>query len=62
MKSTQDFKVSILDITGRVLVKQVAITKNNNEVKIDMSRLSSGTYFITLDSNNFNVVKKVIKE
>ena len=62
MKSVQDLKVSILDITGRVLVNQVNISKSNNEVKIDMNQLSSGTYFITLDSDNFNVVKKVIKE
>lgn len=62
MKSTNDLKVGIIDITGRVLLNQVDITTSNKEVKIDMSKLSSGTYFITLDSNDFSTVKKVIKK
>ena len=62
MKSTKDLKVGIIDITGRVLLNQVDITTSNKEVKVDMSKLSSGTYFITLENNEFNTVKKVIKK
>lgn len=62
MKSTKDLKVGIIDITGRILLNQVDISTSDKEVKIDMSKLSSGTYFITLENNDFNTVKKVIKK
>ena len=62
MKSTKDLKVGIIDITGRILLNQVDVSTNDKEVKVDMSKLSSGTYFITLENNDFKTIKKVVKK
>jgi extracellular elastinolytic metalloproteinase len=62
MKTTKDLKVGIIDITGRILLNQIDISTNDKEVKVDMSKLSSGTYFITLENNDFKTIKKVVKK
>ena len=61
-KNIKDAKISIFDVTGRVLLNQVNIQQvNNNRKTVDMSNLAVGAYFISIEYNNLKTVKRVIK-
>lgn len=50
--------INITDITGRIVLNTVA---NNNLMKIDVSELSKGLYFISVD-NNSNTTTRIVIE
>jgi hypothetical protein len=55
--------VKIYDAVGRVLItKQIQLVNGSNFVSLDgLSKLSSGTYVIQLNSSEGSMVKKIIK-
>lgn len=58
IKSTMDnFSISIKDINGRT----VFTSENFNSNEIDISTLTSGMYFINLNSSEGNITKKFLK-
>lgn len=61
--SLQNAKISIYDITGRVLSNRVNINLiNNNSITLNVSNLASGNYFITIESDdNKKSTKQFIK-
>ena len=62
LQSMQDVKISVIDIMGRVLSNDVSINaESKNRMTVNMSQLSSGTYFIEIKSNDSRTIKKVIK-
>lgn len=52
-------KIKVLDLTGRTVLTQEAISKEN---RVNMSSLTAGTYIVTVETNegvkSFKVVKK----
>ena len=55
-------ELSLVDIQGRIF--DVNLTKNpaRNRLEIDISRLTSGVYFINLDLENESKILKIIKQ
>lgn len=56
LEQFENFNIYVFDINGR---KQNVIFQNNS---IDLSRLETGMYFVTLETNNNRITKKVIKK
>ncbi len=55
-------KVDVFDVTGRQLMNKVNVnTINDNRLSLDMSSLSSGAYFISVEINSNKIVKQIIK-
>jgi len=56
-------QVSIYDITGRMLVRNMNKTQvSNNKINIEMSSIASGVYFVTIEDNIYKSTIKIIKE
>lgn len=53
-------EVSLLDITGRVVLR--TSLKVEKSTQLDLSRINSGTYFLILNTNNGKLNKKIIKK
>ena len=52
--------INVIDLQGKLILEQVISEGNNTE--LDISDLQSGLYFVKLNANNKNVVKKLIIE
>ena len=52
-------KVSILDVTGKEVLKQ---TVNGKQLDIDIASLNAGIYFVKLHNSTFNTTQKLIIE
>ena len=61
LKKGIDLKIQILNIQGQVVYDQTSYFYANGQVKINVSNLSNGLYFIYIQSHNTQVVKKFIK-
>lgn len=55
-----EVKVLIFDVLGRIVHSEVAVNENN-EIKLNLSRLSSAEYLIRLLSENYEHSAKIIK-
>ncbi len=54
--------VILHDVTGRRLMNRVEINKvNDKTMTINMSNLSSGAYFISIETSSNKIVKRIIK-
>ncbi|WP_418639134.1 DUF7619 domain-containing protein [Winogradskyella sp.] len=53
--------IKLHDINGRLL-QTFVVTNNQLEKKLDISKLNVGVYFITIASNNGEVIEKLIKK
>lgn len=51
----------VFDILGRLIHSQVVVNENN-EIKLNLSRLSSAEYLIRLTSSNYEYATTIIKE
>jgi hypothetical protein len=55
-------KISVFDITGRILSKSVTISViDANKLNINVANLASGNYFITIEDDSHRSTKKFIK-
>jgi hypothetical protein len=62
LKNLSETNISIIDIMGRILSNNVTVNEiSANRISLDMSQLSSGTYFIEIKSKENRTVKKLIK-
>lgn len=59
IKEWNSYRMSILDINGKVVIDNQSIT--SSEMIVDVSSLLSGTYILSLTSNAGTIIKKVIK-
>jgi len=54
--------VSVYDVTGRILLNNIAKTHlNTNQIKVDLSTLATGSYFITVEDDTYKSTKQIIK-
>ena len=51
----------VFDILGRLIHSEVVVNENN-EIKLNLSRLSSAEYLIRLTSSNYEYATTIIKE
>jgi hypothetical protein len=51
--------VSLTDINGRILIETVF--NNESEIQLNTMNVSSGTYFLTFESNGKIITRKLIK-
>lgn len=54
-------KVIVFDVLGRIVHSEVVVNENN-EIKLNLSRLSSAEYLIRLTSENYEHSAKIIKK
>lgn len=58
-----DYKIVVLDVTGRVVLSQKGIsTKGQNNIVLETKELNQGMYFLSLDNGRETVTTKFIKE
>ena len=61
--TNEEMIITVIDIIGRTLItKTVMTTEGENQFKINLNTLPSGSYFIRLQSNTNNIVHSIIKE
>jgi len=61
--SLQGARISIYDITGRLLSRDLNVNPiNNNLLSINVASLANGNYFITIENNDLKSVKQFIKK
>lgn len=53
--------VSVLDITGKIILSKNNFT-TNDEISLDLTNVTSGVYFVKIATENENIIKKIIKE
>lgn len=58
LKNGKDKTISVLDVTGRLIL---TATEKNDLVKVDISSLSHGIYYVRIQSENATDVIKLVK-
>jgi hypothetical protein len=53
-------KVGIIDINGRAIRTEIPSIASN-EMTLDISSLNTGVYFLVIDTEQGNAVKKLVK-
>lgn len=59
MSNISDFEISVIDITGKLLFKDLNSNKSSN-YSLDMTNFSSGVYFLQIEANNRSKVIKLM--
>ncbi len=54
--------IEVYDLTGKIIVSKKDVKIYNFETSIDLSNASQGIYFFKINSNNQNIVKRIIKK
>jgi len=54
-------KINVFDINGKV-VKIIDSELNLESIQIDLSKFSSGVYFVEISNDNDKIVRKIVKE
>ena len=61
--SDMKIKLQLIDNTGRVLINKNTILRSGvNNITVDLSNYSTGTYFIKLTGENINEIRKLQKQ
>ena len=55
----QNVNVDIIDLQGRI-IQQGVINKSQDQIQLSLATLQSGVYFVRLNSQNGNAVKRII--
>jgi Secretion system C-terminal sorting domain len=53
--------IEVTDILGKIIISEKDFDNSGNEIKIDMTNITNGVYFIKIATDNKSVVKKIIK-
>jgi subtilisin family serine protease len=58
--TAENFEIQVLDKNGKTVINP-SFNKDFNNIRLDISKLSSGIYYILLKSNTSLVVEKLVK-
>jgi hypothetical protein len=58
VSNAENTQLIVYDVIGKVLMTQAMIS---NHETIDLSRIMSGTYFVSLEQNGQRRVEKIVK-
>ena len=62
-KNLENVSIQILDVSGRKLTQALQPTLiSSNEIKVDMSRFATGSYFIIIQDEQHRSVKTIVKK
>lgn len=61
LNNSNTLNIQLVDISGRVIYRKELKTINQNKTELDLSGLSTGTYFIQIETDLNKTVKKIIK-
>ena len=59
MSTVSDFEISVIDITGKLLFRDLNPNGSSN-YSLDMTNFSSGVYFLQIEANNRSKVIKLM--
>jgi hypothetical protein len=54
--------IEVYDLTGKIILSRKDLSIRNFETSINLSGASQGIYFVKINANNQNVVKRIIKK
>ncbi|MFK7948609.1 MAG: fibronectin type III domain-containing protein [Saprospiraceae bacterium] len=61
--ANEEMTITVTDVTGRTVVtKAVTAIQGENQFKVDLNNLPSGSYFVRLQSDTNNIIRTIIKE
>ncbi|WP_338732070.1 T9SS type A sorting domain-containing protein [Mangrovimonas cancribranchiae] len=60
MSQPKNFDISIVDITGKIVLQEQNIQPNSNKYTLNLSQLASGVYLLNLEQENRKITKKLI--
>ncbi|MBT3208245.1 MAG: T9SS type A sorting domain-containing protein [Bacteroidetes bacterium] len=60
LKSGSNFEIEVSDIIGNSIFRKSIIDDSNSNTKIDISNKSKGIYLLSVKSENFHIVQKII--
>ncbi|CAN1535913.1 Secretion system C-terminal sorting domain [Flavobacteriaceae bacterium] len=61
MGSIKPKTVNVYDLTGKIVYSKSEFLNNPSQFLLDLSSISSGIYFVKIDSDNQSVTKRIIK-
>ncbi|RTY96005.1 T9SS type A sorting domain-containing protein [Flavobacterium sp. GT3R68] len=53
--------IEVFDLTGKIIFSRTDFQDNASDIKIDLSAVSSGIYFVKIASENQSVARRIIK-
>ncbi|WP_281847443.1 T9SS type A sorting domain-containing protein [Olleya namhaensis] len=59
-KTINTFNISVYDVTGKIMYQKQDAKTNNNNYKLDLSKYSTGVYFLNLETETSKITKKLI--
>ncbi|WP_339887345.1 T9SS type A sorting domain-containing protein [uncultured Flavobacterium sp.] len=54
--------IEVYDLTGKIILSKKDLLISNFETSINLSDASQGIYFVKINANNQNIVKRIIKQ
>ena len=57
-----DVKISVHDISGKLISTLNKTQISTNQIKVNISNLSTGSYFITIENDTYKSTKQIIKK
>ena len=60
--NVEPISITVYDISGKVIVAKKDILVNENKTIVDLTATAKGIYFITINSNNGIISKRIVKE
>jgi hypothetical protein len=53
--------IEVYDLTGKIIYSRKDFQTNSSEIRVDLSAISSGIYFMKIASEDQSVAKRIIK-
>lgn len=60
-KNLKDIAVKIIDLSGRIVTSDYIVSRDNDIYEFNTQHLPQGAYFLQIRSENYKLVKKIIK-
>ena len=58
----QPSSIEVYDLTGKIILSKKNLLITNYETSLDLSSASQGVYFVKINANDQNIVKRIIKQ
>jgi hypothetical protein len=62
VQQDQEVRLSVTDLTGRVVLMQQTLASKSNQLPLDLSSLPRGLYFVRMENGREQFTQKVVLE